>query len=86
MSSPSCLSTGCPFTSGGKAGPCTHTVGILSADEIRAVIAAGGTTTTTDPVAAVQIVTWGGNQWVSYDDAQTFKTKINYANSRCLGG
>jgi len=86
MSSSSCLSAGCPFTGGGKAGPCTQTVGILSADEIRAVIAACGTTTTTDPVAAVQIVTWGGNQWVSYDDATTFKTKIDYANSHCLGG
>lgn len=31
-------------------------------------------------------ITWDSNQWVSYDDADTFKQKKDFANSRCLGG
>ncbi len=41
---------------------------------------------TLDPVAAVKIVTWDNDQWVSYDDAETMASKINYANQHCLGG
>ncbi|KAI5279027.1 hypothetical protein KEM54_004394, partial [Ascosphaera aggregata] len=32
------------------------------------------------------MVTWGNNQWVSYDDSETFKLKLDYANKHCLGG
>lgn len=39
-----------------------------------------------DKDAAVQIVTWDNDQWVSYDDAETFKLKLEYANNLCLGG
>ena len=41
---------------------------------------------TLDKAAAVKQVVWDSDQWVSYDDAHTFKTKIDYANSKCLGG
>jgi chitinase len=41
---------------------------------------------TLDAVDAVQIVTWGGDQWVSFDNAETFALKISFANSQCLGG
>ena len=41
---------------------------------------------TLDEAAAVKQIVWNGNQWVSYDDTDTFKTKIDYANSKCLGG
>jgi GH18 family chitinase len=34
----------------------------------------------------VKWITWGCNQWVSYDDADTFKQKRDFANKRCLGG
>ncbi|KAI1811897.1 hypothetical protein GGS20DRAFT_588043 [Poronia punctata] len=30
--------------------------------------------------------TWDNDQWVSYDDAETFKIKLDYANNLCLGG
>jgi chitinase len=72
MSNSGCLSAGCPFSAGGKASPCTQTAGILSAIEIRNIIA-GGAKVTLDSAAAVQIVTWDANQWVSYDDATTMK-------------
>jgi hypothetical protein len=31
-------------------------------------------------------VTWDTNQWVSYDDTQTLKMKMEYANGKCIGG
>jgi chitinase len=74
MKSSSCLSPGCPFKGGGKAGPCTNTSGILSATEIRKVVA-GGAKTTLDSAAAVKIITWDEDQWVSYDDGETMKMK-----------
>ncbi|OBT68024.1 hypothetical protein VE03_01473 [Pseudogymnoascus sp. 23342-1-I1] len=74
MKSSSCLAPGCPFEEGGKAGPCTNTKGILSATEIRKVVA-DGATVTLDSTAAVKIITWDDDQWVSYDDAETMKTK-----------
>lgn len=45
-----------------------------------------GATVTFDEAAAVQIVTWNRNQWVSWDDQKTLKLKVDYANKRCLGG
>ncbi|PMD63730.1 glycoside hydrolase family 18 protein, partial [Hyaloscypha bicolor E] len=85
MSDPSCLKAGCPFSGGGNPGPCTASAGILSYQEIEQIIAAGATVTL-DPVAAIEIVTWDTNQWVSYDDTQTLKMKMEYANGKCIGG
>ncbi|KAK0630523.1 glycoside hydrolase superfamily [Bombardia bombarda] len=85
MSNPGCLDTGCPFSGGGNPGPCTQSSGILSAAEIRDIVAAGANVHT-DPVAGVEIITWDSNQWVSYDDEPTLKKKVDYGNSKCLGG
>ena len=85
MSDPSCMSAGCPFKDGAKGGKCTGTSGVLSASEIVSIIA-NGATVTFDPVAAVKVVTWGSDQWVSWDDTETLKMKVDYANQRCLGG
>jgi len=85
MEDPGCMTAGCPFSDGAHGGECTGTPGVLSAAEINKIIE-DGATVTFDPVAAVKIVTWGGDQWVSWDDAETLKLKIAYANQRCLGG
>jgi chitinase len=85
MADPSCMTAGCPFTSGANGGECTGTPGVLSAAEIVKIIK-GGAKVTFDPVAAVKIVTWDTDQWVSWDDAQTLKIKQDFANERCLGG
>lgn len=86
MKDPSCMTAGCEFSSAGGNGSCTGTAGILSAAEIEQIIAEDGATMTLDPVAAVEIVTWGGDQWVSWDDTTTLNMKAQYANERCLGG
>jgi chitinase len=53
--------------------------------EIQDIIA-GGASPTLDKDAAVKQLVWDTNQWISYDDADTFKLKIDYANKICLGG
>lgn len=39
-----------------------------------------------DQQAAVKYIVWDDNQWVSYDDGDTFDTKIAWANSIGIGG
>lgn len=85
LSDPGCTKPGCAFSGGGNAGECTNNVGTLSYAEINRIIAKGATVTT-DKDAGVKQVVYGGNQWVSYDDAETMKLKVDYANKHCLGG
>ncbi|KAJ7932984.1 glycoside hydrolase superfamily, partial [Mycena leptocephala] len=77
LANPLCTAPGCPFS---KAN-----VGTLSFPEINRIIAQGATVTLYQ-AAAVKIVTHDGNNWVSYDDSETFKMKIYDANNHCLGG
>ncbi|MCJ1347172.1 hypothetical protein MMC31_005393 [Peltigera leucophlebia] len=85
LTDPSCSTAGCLFSGGATPGPCTGNAGTLSFAEIKRVIAGGGQVTL-DKAAAIKQVVWDSNQWVSYDDEDTFKAKIDYANSKCLGG
>lgn len=85
MKNPNCMDPGCPFKAAGKGGQCTGTPGVLSAAEIMKIIK-DGAQVTLDQEAAVEIVTWDTNQWVSWDNAKTLKMKVDYANKRCLGG
>lgn len=80
----SCSKPGCPFTIRGTKGACTNSSGTLSYSEIQAEIQRGATVEK-DSDAAVKIVTLS-DQWVSYDDRETFGMKIKYANGHCLGG
>ncbi|KAG8685691.1 hypothetical protein FRC08_012968, partial [Ceratobasidium sp. 394] len=92
LASSSCTKPGCTFTGPAKAGACTGAAGILSYSEIQAAI--NGTSAQKkraapsvvwDKTAAVKYAYWG-DQWVSYDDIDTFKQKIDYANKLGLGG
>ncbi|ESK89422.1 class v [Moniliophthora roreri MCA 2997] len=85
LSDPSCAHAGCPFSAGGNPGRCTASAGTLSYSEIQDVIAAGAKVTL-DNDAKVKNVVWDTNQWVSYDDEETLKMKLDYANGLCLGG
>ncbi|KAI1403139.1 hypothetical protein F4819DRAFT_248058 [Hypoxylon fuscum] len=77
--------SGCEFSDGAHGGECTETPGVLSAAKIVKIIA-NGATVTFDEAAAVKTFTCDSNQWVSWDDAETMKIKMDYANQRCLGG
>ncbi|KAJ4230943.1 hypothetical protein NW759_002926 [Fusarium solani] len=85
MKDPKCMKAGCPFKTGADKGKCTGTEGVLSAAEINKIVKSGGKVSF-DEEAAVKIVTWDEDQWVSWDDAETLKMKMDYANKRCLGG
>ncbi|EJT72530.1 hypothetical protein GGTG_09395 [Gaeumannomyces tritici R3-111a-1] len=86
MKDPSCMKAGCEFTGGAKGGECTGTPGVLSAAEIVKILKRSDARMTLDEAAAVQIVTWDSNQWVSWDDQKTLEMKQDFANRRCLGG
>lgn len=76
----------CQFSGGANAGPCSNAAGILDLQEIKDIISTNNLKPVWDKTAGIKYITWGGNQWVSYDDDDTFKQKRDFANSRCLGG
>ncbi|OJK02479.1 glycoside hydrolase family 18 protein [Aspergillus aculeatus ATCC 16872] len=86
----SCTVPGCPFDTsaygngGGAPGPCTDTVGILTDYEINQVIQDYSPNLVYNEEAAVNWMTWEGNQWVSFDNSKTLKQKADFANARCL--
>ena len=88
LKDPSCTTPNgvCQFSSDANPGPCSKASGILDYREISDVLSQTGVTPVWDKTAGVKWITWSGNQWVSYDDADTFKQKRDFANSRCLGG
>ncbi|KAF7870544.1 hypothetical protein EAF04_004288 [Stromatinia cepivora] len=86
LADPSCSKPGCIFKGGASPGPCTGNSGTLSYAEIVDIIDRNKLSPYHDKEAAVKWVTWGGDQWVSYDDFDTIQQKIEFANSLGLGG
>ncbi|CAE6458092.1 unnamed protein product [Rhizoctonia solani] len=90
-----CTTHDCQFTGPAKAGACTGAAGILSYSEIQAAIGGNAVgkkraaTVQWDKTAAVKYAYWG-DQWISYDDSDTFQQpgtkKLDYANKLGLGG
>lgn len=81
----SCTEPGCIFLSGANAGKCSDEVGILMNSEISSISADRNLKPTLYEDAAVKVVTWD-DQWVAYDDGETFKMKVDFARSQCMGG
>lgn len=86
LADPTCTTPGCPFKAGGRPGSCTESTGTLSWAEIERIRNDHNVTETLDDVAAVKHMVWDDDQWVSYDDEDTLKLKIDHADSLCLGG
>ncbi|KAI9876312.1 MAG: hypothetical protein M1830_006786 [Pleopsidium flavum] len=86
LAEPSCWQPGCLFKGGASPGPCTHNSGTLSYKEITQIIDQNKLTPYYDKEDAVKYITWNGDQWVSYDDQDTFQQKIKFANDLGLGG
>ncbi|KAL8808894.1 MAG: hypothetical protein Q9200_003921, partial [Gallowayella weberi] len=78
--------TGPYIRSGASAGACTGASGILSLAEIGRAIDKYGLTPSYDAKAAVKWITFNTDQWVSYDDDQTFMQKMDYARDLGLAG
>ena len=88
LADPSCDTPNgaCKFTGGANKGPCSAASGILDYQEISDIIKKNSLKPIHDQTAGVKWSTWDNNQWVSYDDAETFQQKRELGNKRCLGG
>jgi chitinase len=65
----------CQFSGGAEAGPCSGTSGILDYREIEDVINKYNPDVIWDKDAGVKWITWNNDQWISYDDDDTFSQK-----------
>lgn len=74
------------FKGGADPGSCTKNSGTLSFREIQAIIDQFDIEPYWDKEAAVKYITWNQDQWVSYDDEDTFKQKLEFGNKLGIGG
>ncbi|KAI1505939.1 hypothetical protein F5X99DRAFT_404485 [Biscogniauxia marginata] len=86
LSDPSCHKPGCKFKGGASPGPCSKNSGTLTYREIQQIIKDNDLEPYNLKEEAVKYITWNGDQWVSYDDEETFQAKIEWANGIGLGG
>lgn len=87
LSDPTCSTPGCRFSGGARPGPCSATSGILMYYEIKAILEQiPNLKPIHDQEAAVKYLVFDENQWVSYDDSETFKQKLDWANEIGIGG
>jgi chitinase len=83
LTDPACSTLGCRVSSGGNPGKTSGMVGVLLHAEIQEIIAEKNLTAVLDRVGAVKTVSWD-NQWVSFDDAETWRLKADIARSQCI--
>ncbi|KAF2716673.1 glycoside hydrolase family 18 protein [Polychaeton citri CBS 116435] len=86
LKDPSCFRPGCLFKGGASPGSCTDNSGTLSYREIMDIIDRYNISPYYDKENQVKYITWKSDQWVSYDDQDTFQAKIKFANDLGLGG
>ncbi|EPE30127.1 (Trans)glycosidase [Glarea lozoyensis ATCC 20868] len=86
LSDTSCTDPGCPYSGPTNAGACTNSPGILSLKEIQDLIKQKNLVPILIPDQMQKEVTFDGNQWIAYDDAETMAMKEIWANEHCLGG
>lgn len=84
-SDPNCLAPACLFDSVGDPGPCTNSLGTLSNAELTDMMSQTGATSVLNEAAAVKILTIG-KDWITYDDAESWALKLDFARSECMGG
>jgi len=71
----------------GLPGACDDAPGYLSYDQVLSIVEDDSVAEYYDQDAAVKIVTYNdGNQWMTYDDKETFAVKVEWASSHCIGG
>ena len=87
LSDSKCTTPGCPFSGASDPGPCTATAGILGYYEILDILKADPSIqpvhNTTD---AVMYFVFQDYQWISFDNAETFQQKVDWANGVRFGG
>ncbi|KAG7425121.1 Killer toxin subunits alpha/beta [Fusarium oxysporum f. sp. raphani] len=86
LANPSCSEPGCTYLSAADAGKCSGEPGILFNSEITDLIREKKLRPKLYKDAAVKTIQWNNDQWVSYDDRDTWKLKANFLKSQCLSG
>ncbi|RDW83598.1 glycoside hydrolase family 18 protein [Aspergillus mulundensis] len=87
LSDPTCTTIGCPFSGGADPGVCSETSGYLAYYEIDKILSNDSSIEVHhDKEAAVKYFTWNNDQWISYDDKETFEQKVEWANSVGFSG
>ncbi|KAI8944631.1 carbohydrate-binding module family 18 [Xylaria longipes] len=84
LKDPDCGEPGCPFTGPGVAGACSGTAGYMSY-QISYQLTKGGDEHK-DEEAAVMYYQFDTDQWISYDNEDTLREKVNFANNLGLRG
>lgn len=88
LSSPNCYQPNgvCTFETGGRPGTCSDQSGILTYQEIQARNSTLDVHTFYNSTSTVKFNVFDGDQWVSYDDAQSWADKKRFLSKRCLSG
>ena len=81
LADPGCSKPGCNFKAGVSPGSCTKKSLTLSYKEITEIIDQKKLKPVYDKKSAVKYVVWDQDQWVSYDEEETFKQKIDLVNN-----
>ncbi|KAL5040855.1 hypothetical protein BDW71DRAFT_212703 [Aspergillus fruticulosus] len=77
---------GCQFSTSGLPGDCSDTAGILTYAEIQSRNESLNTDTYYDKESTTKYMTYLSDQWISYDDEQSFTDKKEFLTSQCLSG
>lgn len=85
LSDSKCAHFNCKVSGPSKPGPCTNEAGLLANVEINDVIKEKRLKAQLVPDSMSKEVSWD-NQWIGYDDDETFKMKIDWAAENCFGG
>ncbi|KAI9146948.1 oviduct-specific glycoprotein [Paramyrothecium foliicola] len=85
LSDPSCSDLLCPFSGPSKPAPCTNFEGVMSLVEIQQLIKKRNLKPKFLEQSLMKQITWD-DQWIGYDDEETFEAKRNFADGLCFGG
>lgn len=75
----------CSFKGPSKPGPCTGQEGVRSRQEIQQLIRERRLKPKHLADSMMKQITWD-DQWIGYDDEETFAEKTKWADSQCFGG
>ncbi|KAH7159262.1 glycoside hydrolase superfamily [Fusarium sp. MPI-SDFR-AT-0072] len=81
----SCNGLGCSFAGPSKKGECTDSDGVMSLGEIKNLIKNKGVKSTYLKDSMMKQIAWD-DQWIGYDDEETFAAKKAWADGLCFGG
>lgn len=83
---PKCDKPGCGFEDAGRAGQCSGQGGYMSYQDIATVRKMSNPHVVTDRKDAIKYFRYDTNQWVSFDDEETLRWKVEFANEQGLRG